>query len=886
MDFNKLEACKKRFGAHAWSRRILTEIDYALQLSALGRCSEAPVARAAEVLYENLRNNGTLTERGCRAAEALLRPLAAEAKRNTALCVAHAHIDMNWLWGMDETTSITLSTVATMLELLDRYPQFRFAQSQASVYRIVERLRPDLLKRIRAHVRHGRWEVTAGSWVECDKNLPSGESLSRQIAFTRRYLSELLHLSPNAIDLDFQPDTFGHSAQVPGILAQNGIRYYYHCRGNDMPPLYRWSAEGGSVLVYREPMWYNANIGYGDFAHVPDFCARYGLDKVLKVYGVGDHGGGATVRDIERLLEMQKYPVFPDIRFGSYHEFFEHIEQKSPQMPEVRGEQNPIFPGCYTSQSLIKAGNAKSERNLLRAEFFTVLASAPRNARTLLDGAWERVLFNQFHDILPGSGREATRNHALGLYQEADAASGAVLDASLRAFAAEVSTEALFSDAPQLSDPGPDTSFGAGSGYRAGENIFAQGVGEGRERAFLLLHTGGRSRRALVPLDVWDYAGDVARLAAFDAEGNKLPCRLKRPNAETYWSHDVHTVEVEATLPPFGYTSVVLRPEAPGIPAIAYPPCFERVDASAPLVLENRYLRAEFDGTCALASLKDGNGRERLSAPARFRLVREDGAKLMSAWVVGRATSVAPLEDAKVTGYTRDALGDELCFEIPFGVSRLFVTASLPACSRVLRLSVRCDFRECGVFGETIPKLEYRLPLAAGSERAAFAIPFGILERPAQDGEVCSHGLCHAGPQDRAVTLLSDTKYGFRFDGKSISVDCLRASFDPDPLPECGMRVFELGIAPGARTNNELLEDRREFCQSPVVLPVARHAGARPAQGRLLDFESAAFLSSAERRDGKTTLCVVNADDEPRDVRFGGRKERLPAHGFRAFPLT
>ena len=164
----------------------------------------------------------------------------------------------------------------------------------------------------------------SSTWVETDKNMPTGESLSRHILYTKRYLSKLLDIKPETLNLDFEPDTFGHSQNVPEILCSGGIKYYYFCRGYEGHYLFRWKApSGNSVLVYREPHWYISAINSSLALCVPEFCSKHGIDTMLKVYGVGDHGGGPTRRDVEKIIDMSSWPVFPDIRFGTFSEFFE-----------------------------------------------------------------------------------------------------------------------------------------------------------------------------------------------------------------------------------------------------------------------------------------------------------------------------------------------------------------------------------------------------------------------------------------------------------------------------------------------------------------------------------------------------------------------------------
>ena len=156
-----------------------------------------------------------------------------------------------------------------------------------------------------------------------------------------------------------------------------------------------------------------------------ELAARTGSRTLLKVYGVGDHGGGPTRRDLDRIIEMDSWPVYPNFRFSTLGAYFQLLEQRRETFPVYEGEINFVFDGCYTTQTRIKAGNRNTQRLLGAAELFSaeanVKAGAPYPAGILRD-AWEKVLFNQFHDIIPGSGVTETREYGSALYQAATAA--------------------------------------------------------------------------------------------------------------------------------------------------------------------------------------------------------------------------------------------------------------------------------------------------------------------------------------------------------------------------------------------------------------------------------------------------------------------------------
>jgi alpha-mannosidase len=131
---------------------------------------------------------------------------------------------MNWMWSWQETVAATLATFRTMLTLMEEYPGFTFSQSQASVYHLVEKYDPEMMEEIKKRIKEGRWEVTASAWVETDKNMPCTESLLRHIRYTRDYLETTWGVDPASLNIDFSPDTFGHSAHIPEIDGYGGVQ--------------------------------------------------------------------------------------------------------------------------------------------------------------------------------------------------------------------------------------------------------------------------------------------------------------------------------------------------------------------------------------------------------------------------------------------------------------------------------------------------------------------------------------------------------------------------------------------------------------------------------------------------------------------------------------
>jgi len=820
-----------------WAERIISQLEYASKLSHVsGNDFGGLINKTVDFLAKKFAEEGAITKQTAIEAENIMSSLSEEAKKYKIICAAHAHIDMNWMWSYAETVAITLETFRTMLNLMNEYPEFTFSQSQASVYRIVEKHDPKMLEEIRQRVKEGRWEVTASTWVETDKNMPNGESLTRHILYTKRYLSELLDISPDSLKIDFEPDTFGHNINVPEIVSQGGIKYYYHCRGYDKYIAYRWqSPSGSSILVYREPFWYNADINPSMGIVAPEICAEIGINTMLKVYGVGDHGGGPTRKDIEKIIDMSKWPIFPTIKFGTFIEFFEELEKVKDKLPVEQNELNFIFTGCYTSQSRIKMSNRISEVKLNEAEAFTSLAAAFSDGRycnkTFAD-AWEKVLFNHFHDIIPGSGVIDTREYAMGKFQEVLAAANTETVNAFRAITANVNTAGLFAFEENDEDIYESRSEGAGVGFGIKDFGVPQTErGKGKRRIMHFFNPSPVERNEVVEVLIWDWPGDKSRIQVKDAQGNDVKFQLiqneniHRP--ETYWGHTYMRMLVDVTVPGYGYTTYCLSEKDEAhqiIPKITWP----RVNRYTDYILENDYIKASFDSRKAvITSLIDKRTGSDVICSCKpagvFRLIHEDDSKGMTSWIVGRYMKVINLNDTQNVKITdahidRNALRQWISYTIEFGESKLNVTVFLDKNSSKLNYKVECDWQEKPVRGKYVPQLNFHIPLNYKCKAYKYDIPFGTIERPEIDDDVPANSWMAGIPEqgDNIVMLVTDTKYGFRGYEDSLTVDLLRSSYDPDPYPELGIHKFGFAVDIISKHDNSASGDNNPDNKEPI----------------------------------------------------------------------
>ncbi len=857
-----------------WGERFFAEFSVAEALASPKE--QAILENVIDDLYASFCAEHALTDSACRAAEEKLLVFSDRAKELTLHCVAHAHIDMDWLWGLHETVDVTLNTFRTMLDLMDEYENFTFSQSQCAVYKMTEFYDPALFRRLKQRVQEGRFEFAGSSWIELDKNMPSLESMARHILYTKQYLNKTFGIPFENVNLDFHPDSFGHSSAIPEIFRAGGIQYFYHCRGLDGDYLYRWRGPSGAeVMTLNEPLWYNDWIRPLYLGQVPKFCRQYGVKDMMKVYGVGDHGGGPTRQDIERILDMQSWPVAPKIIFSTYAKYFSSIEPFKENFPVITGELGPTFTGCYTSQSRIKMANRIGEDRLQAAEAITAFAAQKTGMEDFNDQfrvAWEHILFNQFHDILPGTNVPESRDHALGAFEEALGCVMAASSASLRAFADAIDTSCFETPA----EPVTSRSEGGGVGLNtdAAHRFRLPGTerGVGKTRLLHFFNPTSFDREEVLDATLWDWPGDTKRMQAFDAKGNSLPITANTTKG-LEWNHIRTDILVKAAVPALGYTTIRITEGEKTSFAFCELPPDPRVTYYPPLVLENELVKVTFSpADLSIQSyVEKKNGRELLSAEGgRFVTYREGTVpKGGCAWVEGIHMAEADIHRAgKVllkSPVQKSALRQTLEYEIHHKQSVLRVKAQLDADSPILELNVTADWREAAD-KEGSPKLSFRAGLADTPEFFLSDSQIGTVRRESQSiHDCCSRNFFHG---EGSLTLLTDSKYGYRGYENRMEVSLLRCSSQPDPYPEIGQRCFRIGLALCDGSLPGLKELGSRFAHRDLPYASNRsHKGSLPLEDAFLKVENA-IVSAVKLAEDRKGLIVrlASIHEEERTV--------------------
>lgn len=337
------------------------------------------------------------------------------------LLTGHAHIDLAWLWPYAETrrkARRTFSTALTHMDGSNAYLErtaFRFNQSTAHYYAQLEEDDPALFEKIKAKVASGGWETIGGMWVEPDTNMPTGESLTRQLLYGQRYFEQKFGVRH---DVCWLPDCFGFSGALPQLLQQAGIRSFFTIKvnwneTNTIPAdLFWWEGIDGSRVLahtFDNPRGgYNGELGPEAYLVTwRKFKQKVVHDTTLLAVGFGDGGGGVTVEMIEREAQLRDFPVLPKAEWGRVEDFFAaaHDSAAKVTMPVWSGDiYLELHRATLTTQSGVKKAHRQAERALITAETLgSIAALLGAELPESLEHIWRVVLKNEFHDILPGS---------------------------------------------------------------------------------------------------------------------------------------------------------------------------------------------------------------------------------------------------------------------------------------------------------------------------------------------------------------------------------------------------------------------------------------------------------------------------------------------------
>ncbi len=383
-----------------------------------------------------------------------------------ATCIGHTHIDVAWWWTVAQTREKVVRSFATVLKMMEEFPDYKFMSSQPVLYYFLEQRYPELMERIKARIAEGRWEPEGGMWLEADCNLTSGESLVRQFGYGKKYFKDHFGVDNKILWL---PDVFGYSGALPQIMKKSGIDYFMTTKlaWNQINPIpndsFLWRGiDGSEVLTHlitttgidqdpKESFFttYNGMLHPGAIMGGWERYRNKEINNdILVCYGYGDGGGGPTRQMLEVSKRMQKgIKGIPKVRQEGGLTYFRDLEKKVRDNNRLETWEGEFYfeyhRGTYTSMARNKRGNRKSELQLMDLELLGVLTQ-DYPQETLVKLWRDIVLLNQFHDILPGSSIAEVYDVTKEEYEALAREAGALIDARLKALAGEGDAIAIF----------------------------------------------------------------------------------------------------------------------------------------------------------------------------------------------------------------------------------------------------------------------------------------------------------------------------------------------------------------------------------------------------------------------------------------------------------
>ena len=374
-------------------------------------------------------------------AREIMNPLLAcknSASAPTVYAIGHSHLDLEWLWTRNETRRKAARTLGNQIQLLKEYEDYIYIQSQPWLLETVKNEYPDLYQEVKEAVRQGKIIVEGGMWVESDANLPSGESLIRQFIFGKRFILQEFHKES---EIYWLPDSFGCSASLPQIMQGCDIKYFMNAK-------VQWNYNGGDPIPHTNFMWKgidgteiltNLFVGYASTTNPSQIAKKWNensnketVPAKMVAYGHGDGGGGATRIHLEYLKREKDLEGMPKVYSASPNEYFQFVEQECDVDTTYVGElYYAAHRGSYTSQARTKKLNRQSEFALRDAEMWSTLLGADLEKKQITDQLWKNVLFNQFHDIIPGTSIQPVYEVAEAEYAEVITKANEVTDSVL-----------------------------------------------------------------------------------------------------------------------------------------------------------------------------------------------------------------------------------------------------------------------------------------------------------------------------------------------------------------------------------------------------------------------------------------------------------------------
>lgn len=680
------------------------------------------------------------------------------------LCMTgHAHIDLAWLWPVAETRRKIRRTFSTVLDLMERYPDFTFDQSSAQAYAWIEEDDPALFARITERVTEGRWEPVGGMWVESDANVTGGEAFVRQLFYGQRYFESRFGKRHTVVWL---PDVFGYSGGIPQLMQGAGLTGFFTTKlnwneANPFPfDLFEWEGiDGTSVVahtVFNPGQGYNGNIvPFDTYGTWRNYRGKTKFNESLFAFGWGDGAGGPTEQMLENYARIRDFPALPRLRMGNIQEFFSSLP--SDGLPNVVGELYlELHRGTLTTQARVKQLDRQAEHRLFEAEAFAAIASLDGfdYPAEELETQWKTLLLNQFHDILPGS---SIHEVYVDTHRDLE-----------RVVSAATNTR--------------------NSALTGGDD--------------LIVSNASLCSRPLIVRLTETQAGSIDGALTQPVEGGQL---VAFPGQ---------------SVPPLGSISIQRRESTDPPPG----PVNGQTTGET-TVLENDLLRVEIGPDGTLAQIFDKEAARAILADRGNQLwTYVDKPYAWDAWDIDETYARDGEEIGQLDALELSETGP---IRASVRVTRSWRDSTIVQTYRLWSDSKRIDIETEIDWHERQVLLKTHFPLAIRADHATFETMYGAVTRPTHRNspwdaarfEGCGHRFGDLSEPGYGAALLNDAKYGYEALGSDMMLSLLRSPLYPDPLADEGHHHFTYSLLPhiGSWTESDVVQQAFAL-NSPLIV--------------------------------------------------------------------
>ncbi|MCM0649657.1 alpha-mannosidase [Clostridium swellfunianum] len=702
-----------------------------------------------------------------------LKAAAGRSKRPEVTCIGHSHIDVAWYWQLWHTREKVSRTFSTVLNLMKQYPDYYFLQSQPQLYKYIKEDYPEIYEKIKERVAEGRWEATGGMWVEADSNVTSGESLVRQLLFGTRFFKKEFGVDNKLVWL---PDAFGFSGNLPQIMKKSGFDYFLTTKISwnqfNRPPYdtFRWRGlDGSEVLTHFMTMpenaknpedWgytYNGDINPYSFKRVWENYRHKDINSkdVLISFGHGDGGGGTTRDMIESIYISEDMPVMPKAKMGKAEDFFKRLEAEVAENKHLDTWDGELYlevhRGTLTSQAKTKKYNRQSEIVLHDVEALNTFAkTVDRNAnyhQEEINNAWELVLLNQFHDIIPGSS-------ITEVYEDSDAQYKEVLSTGNR-----LKAEVLNNLASKVKTEGP---------------------------SLVIFNTLSWKRDGYIYVE----KASIAYESEFVDGDSVLSSQIVEKNGKSYYMIFVKDV------PSYGYKTVKVTKKGSN--------SHEDNISVNKTAMENKFFKIVLNDKGQLVSIFDKTNNKEVLAEGKLGNVLsayEDKPFNFDAWDIDiyykdKQYVVDNLVSAEVVSQGAERGTLKLVWK--------YMNSDIVQYVHLYNNVARVDFETEIDWKEKQTLLKTAFPVDVRSTKATYEIQFGSIERTTHNNtpwdygqfEVTGHKWTDLSERNFGVSLLNDCKYGHSIKNNVIELSLLKSAIEPDPFADKCHHSFTYSLYP------------------------------------------------------------------------------------------